>query len=92
MKNSLQSKWLKHLKTKQERENFSKTLLNRTDDIILKRLLQLLKEDYATAVSVSSSDYDSPAWMYKLAENNGEKKVLRELIDLLSFVNGPTKQ
>ena len=51
-----------------------------------KRLVEVLEDRIASsrASVIASSSYDSPAWPFVQADNNGYERALREVISLLS--------
>lgn len=89
---NLQSAWIKHLRTDQEKQDFVKLVLNNSDHPVLKRLFLIL-EDKLDSINKTQtkSNYASPSWAYLLAHTNGERQMLQEVLDLLSFINGPKK-
>lgn len=77
--------WVKHL-PKNEQESFaqivknSTTVLSRLKDILDERLRDLSNKE------VKLTEYDSPAWSSKQAHRNGQFAAIKQLRDLLSFM------
>lgn len=81
----LATEWTKHLKDQEAKAEFEKLLRNST--ISLGRLREIL-EDKLQALDrseVKTDNYDSPNWAFRQADLNGTRRILMNIIDLLSF-------
>lgn len=78
--------WVKHL-PKDEQESFSQIVKNSTT--VLSRLKDILDEQLRDLASKETkiSEYDSPAWSSKQAHRNGQFAAIKQLRDLLSFLD-----
>lgn len=85
MRNRINMKWLKHVKSDAEKEQFTKTVLaslpalNRLRELLEDELEQLSKQE------TSLSDYTDASWGYKQAHRNGERAFAKKVLELLSF-------
>jgi len=88
---SLSTLWTKHLSSKEDQKNFTDAVYNNNNNVVLLRLRKLIKEDYEATVkqSFSKQNYASPAWAAQQADYNGTLRTLKELLDLLSFLEDP---
>lgn len=75
--------WTKHLKTKEEKENFESLLRNST--IVASRLVTILREMDESKVS-RETDYDSPSWAYLQADQNGYRRAIQEVLKLFNYL------
>lgn len=48
----------------------------------LKEILEGLDKD---TLKTTKADYDSPSWAYRQADQNGYRRALRDVINLLTF-------
>ena len=83
---SISIEWIRHLKTKQEQEEFEKSLRHTTE--VLSRLRTIVEEKIQSVdrEEISSSSYENPAWAYKQAHANGERAGLTKVLQLLAFL------
>lgn len=82
----VKSVWFSHLKTKQEQEDFVKTLLNRRNgDVVYDRISQIIEERLSQIERLETdiTSYDSPGWTHKQAHINGRYAELKLLLDLM---------
>lgn len=79
--------WTKHLKSQKEREDFEKVVRNST--LVLSRLKEILEErlDTIDRMELSHEAYENPAWAYKQAFWNGDRKGLTRALELLEFMD-----
>lgn len=73
--------WTKHLKDKEAKDNFERLL--RGNVVVNQRLVALLKEKITTS---KVSDYDSPSWAYRQADQNGYNRALQDIVELFGFM------
>jgi hypothetical protein len=73
--------WTKHLKTKEEKTNFERLLRGSTT--VNTRLQTILHE---MAQVSKGTDYDSPSWAYRQADQNGYNRALSDLLKLFDFM------
>lgn len=80
--------WLDHLKTKEDRDHFSDTIYNHSNDIVLMKLYDIIKKKrQALEISErSTANYNAASWAYMQADNNGAIRSLKQLETLLEFV------
>ena len=85
--NGISSKWVQHLQTPHEREEFKNFLLR--DEVVLGRLYAIL-EDFEKELDqrdFSIEEYNSPAFPYLKADRNGERRAISKIKQLLQFIN-----
>ena len=84
----LHTLWTSDRKTKEERESFTKTVLNETNNIVLMRLKKIIQQKRKELENseLSLSNYDSPNWDYKQAHTNGLRQGLKNVEELLTFI------
>lgn len=77
--------WTHHLKDQDEKERFKKYVQN--NRTILERLSAIANqwEDELKDKELDKDSYESPAWAYKQADNNGYRRCLRQLQLLLTL-------
>lgn len=82
----LSTVWTKHLRSKEDKDNFELILRNSTQ--ILTRLRDIIaeREKELEAQETKLSDYETPGWAYKEAHRLGRKAELRSLKELLDFI------
>lgn len=85
MRQRVNMKWTKHLKSEAEKEQFIKTLLG--SQTALDRLKQILEEELRTLENQESSlsDYSDASWSHKQAHRNGERSFAKKVFELLLF-------
>lgn len=84
MDNRVSLKWVEHLKTEKEKQDFFDVLKN--NRYVLLRLKEVMEEDLKKLNSESLSDYKDPSWAFRQADVNGQKRQIRKVLDLLSFI------
>ncbi len=79
------NKWISHLETEDEKEEFRKRLRISKDLFHrLKVLIEVMNKDN-TKARVSLSSYDKPAWSEFQADSNGYERALTEVLNYLNF-------
>jgi hypothetical protein len=85
MKN-LSLQWTSHLKDPQDKKNLEASIrastlaLGTLRSILIQRLENLQKEE--TTIGA----YENSAWAYKQAHQNGVKRSIRDVLELLAFL------
>lgn len=82
MKMHINEAWLRGLKP-QEREEMK--LLVLSSEKVLDKLRKILYNIEVKKDEVKLEDYDNPSWSHKQAHLNGEKAMLRKVIELLTI-------
>lgn len=77
----IQTKWLEGLKDPSEREQFKQTVIGSKK--VLDKAREIVYNSIKEAEKVRISDYDSPSWSHKQADQNGYVRALREVMLLL---------
>lgn len=83
---SINPRWFPpEVKTKEEKEQFERSIRNGTT--ALKRLQEII-EAHAKSLEAPKSmeDYDSPGWATKQADRLGQLRAYRTLLTLLEFI------
>lgn len=76
------SQWTSNLKTDEEKKEFGERLklakpqFDRLSKILLDKL---------TALETLERNYDNPNWPYLVADTNGQKSVIKELLKLTTI-------
>lgn len=85
---SISTKWLQDLKDPKAREDFERVLRN--DSVVLSKLKKIIEEFIVDVETneMSLDDFDSPSWALKQASRLGEKRGLKKIRDLLTFIDG----
>lgn len=85
---NIPSDWTKNLKTQEERNNFTQ-YLNNSGKLLL-RLIELIKEKETTldVNELSVNDFSDVNWSHKQAFRNGKRSALKEIKDLIKFIEG----
>lgn len=80
------TKWLQHCKTEKERDTVYKAVLG--SKWLLSILQNIVKEEKQALYRAEESieDFKDPDWALKQAFRNGERKGLRVVEDLLSYI------
>lgn len=81
----LKSMWLEEAKTKEEKEELRKLLLN--SDIQFRSMERVLRRFYREA-NARQEDFGTPNWEYRNAFEMGYKKALRDLMKVLPKTKG----
>ena len=77
----IQTQWLAGLKDPLEREQFKQTVIGSKK--VLDKAREIVYNIVKEAEKVRISDYDSPSWSHKQADQNGYVRALREVMLLL---------
>ena len=82
--------WTKHIKDKGRKEDFVRAI--RGSGLVLGRLEEIFKDRLRTINNTETSieDFDDGSWSHKQAFRNGQKALIRELLDLLTEPKGTT--
>ena len=81
---NLSIEWTKHLKALEEKENFTKLVVNSTQ--VLGRLKKILEDRHESSLKTDVADYSNASWAYRQAHLNGKREALQDLLKLLSFM------
>jgi len=76
----MKTKWLQHLKTQEEREEFKKLLHNSRN--VLDKLAEIV---YNNTIEVKKPDYDCPSWAHKQAHINGYNEAIKHFSEILDL-------
>lgn len=79
----LHTKWFEGLS---DEEKVSTEQMVRAARPTLELLAKIIRKDLANLEK--KTDYDSPAWQYKLAHDNGAKEKLNDVLNLLTPIIG----
>lgn len=79
----IDTNWLKHAKTKEEREEIKKTIFS--NNYTLNLLKEILEKELNEVNKSSLEEYSSPNWAYQQADKNGYKRALQSFINLLAI-------
>lgn len=79
--NSIPVEWIRHLKTKEEKEAFKGAIT--AAQPVLDVLKNFCQRKLDEAQSVKEDDYDVPSWPYKQADKNGYQRALEDILKLL---------
>ena len=83
--------WLSHIRKKESRDSFAKTVTNALhSDTVIARLRQLVQQKIEVVDQDTTSDkqFDTHAWAYWRANVDGKMTAYREVLKLLET---PTK-
>lgn len=85
---SLSTMWTSHLKTQEDKDGFTNTVYNHSNDVVLMRLRSIIQRAIESCETAERSvkAYDVPNWAYLQADSNGSIRALKQLDDLLGFV------
>ena len=77
--------WIKHLKDKEEKEEFTKILLE--GNRIIDRLINIVEQelDSCKKQKLDKSRYLSPNWSEFQADTIGEERALRKILNLIKI-------
>lgn len=86
------SAWTDHLKTEEEKKQFRDVLQG--SDLVIDRLIELMKRDYESLSKreVSAKVYDKPNWKYRQAHANGHLECLIAYLNLLNLDQKETNE
>jgi len=76
--------WFQDL-PKAQQEQFKQNVIG--SKLILDKLSKIVYNMGVSGESVKLTDYDSPSWSHKQADQNGYNRALRDIIDLIT-ING----
>lgn len=75
--------WFKDCKTEEDRDAVRLSVKN---SLALQTLKSILDDDLRQLeLKEISSDYSSPVWSHQQADRNGDKRRLKQIIELLNF-------
>lgn len=79
--------WLSHLQDDEEKERFEKTIRNSTK--VLGRFREMIKNklEHVESYEISDTHMTTPSWAERQAFILGYKKCIKELDQLLSFMD-----
>lgn len=85
---TLSTMWTAHLQTKEDKDGFTNTIYNHSNDVVLMRLRAIIKRSLESIQGQERSPgaYSSPSWAFAQADANGSIRTLKQIDDLLSFV------
>ena len=78
--------WLSHIRNKESRDSFAKTVLNALhSDTVIARLRQLVEQKIEVVDQDTTSDkqFEVPAWAFWRANVDGKMTAYREVLKLL---------
>lgn len=75
--------WLVGSKTEEERNQVKQLVMSNT--ILLDKLCKILYNMEEGKQGSVLGDYDTPSWAYKQAHINGERAMLKKIIDLVTI-------
>lgn len=77
--------WFKNLDTPEKKNAFALKIRSLQNDIVIKRLVEILKDKRGSLLRGPSSleDYDNPSWSHKQADINGQIRALTFVLELL---------
>lgn len=79
------TKWTKHIADPEKRDSFVKALgasslgFGRLSDLIRERQNEIDSTEFRV------SDFEDPSWSHKQAFRNGQKAMMKEILDLINF-------
>lgn len=81
----LSIEWFKNLDTPEKKKAFALKIRSMQNDIMFKRLTEIIKDKRLTLLRGPSSleDYDNPSWSHKQADINGQVRALTFVLELL---------
>ena len=79
--NNLSLQWLKHLKSDEDKEEFTKYLRNSS------RIFQVLTKilEGKTKEITLEPDYSNPSWSHQQADRNGYNRAVKDIIKLIDI-------
>jgi len=75
--------WFKGAKTPEEREEIRNLVFS--NEKVLDKLSEMLYNMQESKEVTVLDDYDTPSWSHKQAHLNGEKAMLRRIIDIVTI-------
>lgn len=79
----MQVLWTSHCRTPEEKKNFEDMV--HSSSKVIGRIKDILSHKLNSVSSTDEQDFDSPSWAQKMAYNLGQRKVLDDLIQLLTI-------
>lgn len=79
----MQTRWFSHLPNKNSQEEFKKLVLS--SQKVLDRLKDICYNTIQDGVKTHETDYESPSWAYRQADQNGYRRAYQEIYDLLTL-------
>lgn len=83
LKKNLSSAWFLNAKTEKEKEEVKNLVLNSSR--ILELISNVLNRELKELDTPSKKDYDKPSWAYYAADNNGYKRAIKKLKDIIEI-------
>lgn len=85
VKHKRPSRWVSNLKDPAEIEEFERLLAAMTNNSVMRRLHEIIKEDLRIVQegTLKSVNYESPSWAYAQADSIGHQRALRNIERLL---------
>lgn len=68
-----------------ERDNFKQSVLG--SQLVLDKLSKIVYNMVVNGEKVKLTDYDSPSWSHKQADQNGYNRALRDILEIIK-ING----
>lgn len=86
IRTGLQTIWLDHLKTEDERQKFRELLLANLNDAVFTKLKKILNDKLIALEDkeINEDSYKDKDWSHLMAHRNGQKATLIEIINLLT--------
>ena len=81
---SVSVQWLKHLRTEEDRKEFTQYVMGCPQ--LLEVLENLSNEKIEISQKSVAADYDSPAWAYRQADKVGYERAWREVLELTKLI------
>lgn len=79
----MESNWVKHIKSEDEKSKFKATLLNST--LVLDVLSSILNKELDSIKTTSKEDYNIPNWSHYQADRNGYERALKRFLNLINI-------
>lgn len=79
----MQTQWTSHLKTEEEKEKFRDMV--RSSSTVIARLKDICHNKLEGIDRPKEEDFESPSWAQKTAYTIGQRKVLADLLNLLTI-------
>lgn len=75
-------KWVQGI-APEKKEPFEQLLRN--SSIVFAKLTEILENLDRDSLKTTKTDYDSPSWAYRQADQNGYRRALRDVINLITM-------
>lgn len=79
---SVDMKWVQGIAS-EKKEPFEQLLRN--SSIVFTKLTEILENLDRDNLKTTKTDYDSPSWAYRQADQNGYRRALRDVINLITM-------